>query len=305
MVDNILAATTIYCRSVCHLVGLNLQALQESGHDVAVETDTNSNKNATELLHNDKYKEWFLSVAAPILWSQQHPGTVPAALSPQSGHKTTTSATGNADVEVLLPCCKECGSGLQPGFNGSTVRLKHVKKKPRLRQPKKSKRSNNTKRQRAWAKQKDPLSVWKTMIMATERQDDGITGCCNKMILICGTCQAKTVFPGLPIRSTAKYEATQTGGDQAKLKASSKVKPTNIVASATAEKGDPQTALEENLDFVPLETSRHSETTAEVEGGQKRKGTEAATLSLKKAKKKKRPKTKSSELYNFLSSLND
>ena len=298
LLDDTTGPTAAYCRSACDLIGRNLLELQ-------IVDEAKNKNNDEELLDSDvprsKYREWFMAMAAQLV-DEQHPGYVPAVTA--GSFSSNEKSMGNrmdmdtpTAVGVNIPSCKDCGSALQPGHNGSTVRLKRVPPPARKRQPKANKNSNNKSKSAD-----EPLAAWKHSVIMTgnENQHAASTkGCRNKMVLMCGTCQSRTAYPGLALRSNMDG-STKRERERSPPLDKKRFKPT---AKTTREEqaADSKAALEDNLDFVPLGDPKKA-----PEGGsaKKRYADLTALHNPSKKKKAKKPK-KPSQLLDFLSSLND
>jgi len=283
-----------YCQSACDLIGKHLQAMKD-------ETIDSSTDDAKLIPDKDKdkhlLKHWFMGIASQLIDDDDHPGYVSA--------KPGTSNT--------IPSCRECGAALQPGFNGSTVQLKRVTRPPRKRQP----------------------SRRKILHMNTS---DKV--CRNKLVVCCGTCERTTSYPGLPRRSknnidstaknmerkqswinTVKNNKTKEKLMRNELKSSNGSKDSAAAAAAAA------ASLEQNLDFVPLgapvNTARKipsyknfrsplsyseslpSSSPPPPAATTKRLADLGALHNPSKKNKIKKPKKQQSQLYDFLSSLNN
>jgi len=348
-------ATVEYCQAVCDLVGGNLRVIQQK---IGMEEDAKDKD--TTLIHKHKcqknkgneddsnnkkdehqlYREWFLSVAAEMMNNQNHPGFVNVAGNDEKKDFSRKEANDNHQSvgggACRIPCCMDCGASLQAGYKDTTIHVKSLPKKSRIRQPKKA---NNTR-----SKMMRPqLATWRdsvTTIRSTKysptttgktcRPKNGgaskqnhhdttchrnacRTECRNELVLTCGTCQSKTIYPGMPRRSATKAAAVVTdkkGGGSRNKRGVERGSATDNKASkimAPAETTQQQ-ALDDNLDFVPLTAPASAAAAAanfsNAGFGKKRKGNATPSsllLPLQNPKKKK----KKSQLMDFLSSLNN
>ena len=294
-----LDTTAAYCRLACDLIGRNLVDLQQQKAETVMFEGVEH-----ELPNRSKYREWFMAMTAQLM-DEQHPGYVPSSPSTSSSSATTAAALHEINSNNI-PACNDCGSALQPGFHGSTMRLIRVASPPRKRQPKANKSSSSKAGD-------DPLVTWKvfgTSTTGTAKQQQqqhasSTKGCRNKMVLICGTCKGRTIYPGIPLRSTQtdfnSEKERKPGSRPEKRKFQGKVTKEE---QATKKRTTETTLLDDNLDFVPLGGGSPKK----GRGGDsaKKRLADLTALhnpkTLKKAKKKKKP---SSQLLDFLSNLNN
>ena len=276
-------ATVEYSQRACQLVADNIRSLQN---------DTDDSETAEQ--------SWLLTISE-MLW-RHHPGYITLAKDEvgDSRKKFTEEDViskkrkrraddkdknlNEDNLKVRMPCCRECGAALQPGYQGTTVRLQSKQKRRRTRQ------SAPNKTGKAKRVKKDPVLDWK------ESHALDLKECRNYLVVICGACHSKSLVPGLPDNKNENATGDTSDQDRTKLVSSSDKKGKPCL-DAQMEKDKKQAPLDENLDFVPLENP-----------GKKGSIQKTSILEQRKPKKKKSEKRRkggSSQLYDFLSSLND
>lgn len=277
-------ATATYCRLACDLIGRNLVDLQQQQPRKMVLLDGVE----LDLPHRSKYREWFMAMTAQLM-DEQHPGFVPSA-----SDTTTSSSSAHEIHSNNIPACNDCGSALQPGFHGSTMRLIRVAAPPRRRQPHTN--INNSRGKAA----DDPLATWKDVATSSSSTPGSTApqratkGCRNKMVLICGTCKARTTYPGIPLRST-----TTEANHQDKDRRTEKRKLLGAQEKPATKKRTTANTLDDTLDFVPLGGGGGRRDSAK-----KRLADLTARHNPQTLTKSKKKKKKPSQLFDFLSNLN-
>ncbi|GKY99492.1 hypothetical protein MPSEU_000903400 [Mayamaea pseudoterrestris] len=233
---------------------------------------------------------------AQYLLDNGHPGFIPAKLHTElmsrQGDESITSETINkADntVEVYLPCCKQCGAVLQPGHDGTRVRVMAEL------------RASRTRRRRAQAKLRRQKRIRKNDVQYARIHDygqqmndssDRLQEQCLQ--LTCGTCGACTYAPTHCDNKNDGNMGSTESLNASKMQITNKVRPTASKSKQQAVGGGrnkPATS-NDNLEFIRLPTSkRPSDTPAQL-------------LTLDQPRKKKKKKQAANPLMDFLSSLN-
>lgn len=291
-------ATVAYCLKACALVARTIRSSQSNPKH-----DESSESNSVDPKSSNAQRDFLLSVAQELC--KYHPGCInrddqqlvldpnPEGAAFVNAPNTTTNSS-----EVRLPCCRCCGIGLQPGYNGTRVHLKSQRKKKRQRKPNASVTISQGKS--CPPKVTDgSLDTWKNNEGIRSFQD-----CRNFLVLTCSLCQTKCRVPGLPRRKRNSAEPSSQNNKNNTQKVGTD-------ASSTIPSSQPvafEEAVKCGLDFVPLSEKPLSPPATKAAAAYKRKQDSSSSSLLppqnqfKKQKKKRQP---SSKLRDFLSSLND
>jgi hypothetical protein len=206
----------------------------------------------------------------------------------------------------IVYVCEACGAVLQPGYQGTTLRVRRCASLPAARRrtmrrnlQRKRKRQALTQAQAAKKQQNvspkaSPEIMKKQQQLVVLREDPSVPWALERhhLVLSCGTCNHRIRLQGLK-RMKPRPVVKKNPIAVSKAKSASKKQ---ALSSKTTDHAD--TALgSDDLGFVPLPkimNEKHSTTPATSllqQGGKK--------------KKKKKPKQQGSKLMSFLSSLND
>jgi hypothetical protein len=197
-----------------------------------------------------------------------HPGYIPASMyaafhnmNPSIDATISETALSN----IFVPCCRNCGAAIQPGLDGTTVRVVANKK------PKKQK-------QKPVANEEKYSNLYRfcnnnNNTSTTMRNDDK-----NYWLVSCGSCGEHVQIPtGIVRKKAVQQKGQSTNGSKPK--------------HGTTQKQETVPAMrDEKLldgDFISLQ--------------ERKKPTRPVQTLLQQGKKKKK---KPNELMNFLSSLN-
>jgi hypothetical protein len=234
----------------------------------------------TEKGHNSASPEPLISkvVAQHIMQSGRHAGYVPANF--HLGHDRKAddeeSSSNARSAPVYLPCCRECGAPLQPGYAGTTVRLESAGNETRAQRRRNSKLASKPTPSHKQASQPSLLAEFcqrdPSLIPKNVR---------NYLSIRCGVCRAQSYAPGLD-RRKKHFDANNASKRMIPTYTSGAKVPTQKSKSLTVKK-----KAESCDDFIAL-------------GSPKRSSGLGTTLS-RCSNKKKKP----NQLMDFLSSLND
>jgi len=248
--------------------------------------------------------------------------------------KATSTIMSDQRSEVYLPCCLDCGAALQPGYQGTTVRLKsvassnftvRVSRTQRRRMDRRRSKlerislvasqanRNKKKKQTASSNVNNSGSSNNALLQGSNLMEflkqqcqqrpprDGYSqnqfaDCRNYITMTCGSCGSTTQIPGI----RKKKDGVPPPNKSQKLTATISRVPTKDTKTSAAHNGESTKKRASAVDFIALDDKASvSNKTRTSDKSPIGKRATISSLSSRK-KKKKRPTT-----LDFLSSLND
>ena len=303
----------------------------------------NSNTNSGS--DSDNLNTSYLSLTVAKHMLVRHPGYVPIRLLQQSAEKGDSTAALSSSVSVAtptfrkisattavhVPCCTHCANPLQPGWGGTTVRLRSAAKLSRTQRRRASRQvakghvqSKKHRSSRAApaasstlaASQQQQQPISKLVAFCRQQQQHGGNKiplhCRNYLRIKCGTCQTTVKVPGLR-RQAATTKATIRNHPSSLQRSHVPSKSTKQTQTKFLPNKDQTATANANVvgdDFLALEPSADKKRSpppaaavAAVNRSRQQQKQLPTTLLNQGERKKKKPK--SEQLRNFLSSLNN
>jgi hypothetical protein len=265
-------------------------------------------------------------------------------LSASASASAIVDSSTDTHVHVQVPSCTHCGGALQPGYMGTTVRLRSVQKTPSRANRRRASRSkakqilmSNTRKKNRSAADSNLMQFCRARRQqqhqhyqrhqrhqqcgGDETIDRGVPrDCRNYLVIKCGMCQTPCQVPGLPRRNTVGNGTRSI--DTPKSTSSPKntlftSKNTSHGRAKNNKHAEQVAAKIDDGDFVALEpavvpkgTYKQTQPPAPTPSTQKRQHPpppakqKRKSMTLLDSTKKKKKKT-SDQLLSFLSSLNE
>ena len=211
-----------------------------------------------------------------------HPGYVPVSLllnqmgdDNDNAEVFSPAAAAKKESTIFLPTCCECGAALQPGWEGTQVRLKPIKR-TRTQRRRASRQSAKSLRKKKAEASKAISNLGEYCQQADKKKIP--LGCRNYLSIKCGACGDQSIVPGI------RKQRRDTIG-----KVSSKTKDA-MERKIPPEESKKGVEKQDRDDFISLSRKAPSASKSTI---------------VDQGRKKKKKKPKSDRLLSFLSSLND